>query len=769
MRPVPGRGRIRNRRREDTVDEPITVERVRYALVVGRPEVDRDAVALAEALSPERYRTAVVVGRSAVAAVARLDPWVVADLAEATRGGLRVVAPNLGAIGPDGQLPPARLLADRLGVEIVAPDGTPVALCDGSVFVPGRDAGWVSYRPGAPRNRFGPRHPAPWWQAMLPDTLAEHVTQIPLGVWVRRPDAPARPDDPLGRQAADRDRMFVVLGAPGETPPTAAAVADLLRALPDEARDRAVLASYGVTGLAQAVADELGTPVRVSHGMPGPGRPTHVDGTGTITWRPFAVESVYRPGGAAVLDRWVAPAPRMALAEPASYRVADGWRVDVLARGLLVRPETLRPDPAWSTETGPTADLVLAAADPVPDPVLSAIDELVRELPADARDRLRIAPVTQPAAAAATRLAAADRVVPLVTPLSNLQAVAASTPTAAAVPTAASVPTAAAVPAIAPATTPPTAIPPVMPSVSPSVMPPAAPPVMPAGPSVSEGQVASVAALLPERKQLAAPAPPQSAPPQSAAPQSAVTAPPRPAIAAPPQPVVPVPVVASAAPPAVPAVEVPPDVRSTAEQRRGMRGKLGSRYDVATRAVTRVLSERPGLRAGVADHAALLTELAVVRVFAEAPMANYDTDFHTCLACGLRRLPTARAVVVRGIPADTKVRTGTVLRLPAPILAAPAVPGHPVGQAEALIWTTTARKLEGLLDDGVADVVLCGHTRLRVLAVETGPVRRILLSEEGTPDDAALTRLRAAAAARTTVGGSNDHQATRWFGALPAA
>jgi hypothetical protein len=107
------------------------------------------------------------------------------------------------------------------------------------------------------------------------------------------------------------------------------------------------------------------------------------------------------------------------------------------------------------------------------------------------------------------------------------------------------------------------------------------------------------------------------------------------------------------------------------------------------------------------------------------------------------------------------------------VVAAPVLPARPVGPAEALIWTTTARRLDGLLDDtddhseNTNDVVLSGHTRLRVLAVETG---RILLAEEGAPKDAALNRLRAAVVARAAAGTPDDQPAVmRWFGALPTA
>ncbi len=756
--------------------EAITVERARHALVVRRTGADDGVFAGAEALPPERCRTAVVVGSSALAAVSRLDPWVVADIADAARGGLRLVAPFLGAMGPNGSLPPARLLADRLRVEVVAAEGTPVTLADGSLFVAEHGAGWVSYQPAGRRHRMGPRHPSPWWQQLLPATPDKQVTEIPAGLWVRRPDASARPDDPLFLAVPDRDRMYVVLGAPGEEPPAVESVAEVLRGLPDEQRDRAVLADYGGAGVAEAVADVLGVPVRVSHGVPSTvGRPAFVDGSGTAGWRPFAVESVYRPGDTPLLDRWVAPVPTLSMVEPASYRLADGWRVDVLARGLLVRPETLVPDPAWAVGTRATADLVLAADGPVPEPVLAALTGLVRELPADARDHLRVVPVTAHAATAAAGLGvAADPSRPLrvgghpvpggesdespdtpveppggavvvsadgrVLPAEPILVVSDRGPVPPAVVQPPSLPAVAAA-AIAPVVT-------AAGEDEPAVTPVAVAQATPAGLPPMSVRSLSVGAT----------APPTVVPASRPAAEVSTSDSQVGAIAEP-----------------APIIEVPADARSTAEQRQAVRGRLRSRYDVATSAVTRLLSERPGLRAGPSDQATLLAELAVVWMFAEEPGASYDIDFHVCLAGGLRRLPTVRTVVARGIPADTDVRPDAIVRLAAPVVAAPAARTGLLGPAEALIWTTTARKLDGLVAhrpadgaDGGADVVLSAHTRLRVLAVETGAVRRILLAEDGTPSDAALTRLRAAAATRTAAPDESPYD-SRWFGSLPAA
>ncbi|MDA3650205.1 hypothetical protein LZ318_24835 [Saccharopolyspora indica] len=897
------------------MDESITVERVRHALVVGRLDADGAAVLLAANLPPKRDRTFVVVGTSALDAMKRLDPWVTADLADEARGDLCVVAPGFGAMGDNGALPPAKLLAERLGVEITAPDGDPVALGDGSLFVPGPSPGWVSFRPDGRRTRIGARLPAPWWQDGLPDP-ADHLVHVPAGLWLRRPGTSPRPDDRLLRRTPDPDRMYVVLGAPGEPPPAAESVVEVLRALPDEGRDRAVLACYGFGGgeLIRDVAGELRAPVRVAHGVPGDDGLVQVDAEGAVRWQPFAVESVYRDGGPPVLDRWLAPAS-LAMVEPGSYRLIEGWRVDVVPRGLVVRPDAVHLDEAiTAADPGPTADVVFAAERAVPPEVLAAFDHLVRELPAAARESLRIVPVVDPSALAgveaADRIEAApERPAPRqvsAAPVAPPKGAVMVTPDGRILPVAPilAVPArpapknnardlpdvSAELPPARPASSAPVQqqiqLPEALQPTRPEPTPPAPPrPPAPTWPPIAAPApriVQAPHAIQAQQAASAQPASAQQAPPVVQAPPPAANAPlwghPRsaPAGGQPPwigqldtaparaeaEPVWPTETTApepqavteerradaaaqpdanddskaqpeatddrrtsalpaepsraipattssrdfrsigsaSAVPPppaavgtlpastkstvepaaksvagllpkrdlpAAQAVEVPEDVRSTPEQRRAMRAALGSRYDVATRAVTRLLSERPGMRFASEDRAALLAELAVVRVFADDPAGEYDADFYVCLADGLRRLPTVRTVVVRGIPADTAVRPESVLRLPTPVVAAPAAGTEPVGPAEALIWTTTGRRLDGLLDEPIShrgDVVLSGHTKLRVLAVES---ERILLAEDGTARDAALTRLRAAAAARAGIA---DQQATsRWFGPLPAA
>lgn len=214
------------------------------------------------------------------------------------------------------------------------------------------------------------------------------------------------------------------------------------------------------------------------------------------------------------------------------------------------------------------------------------------------------------------------------------------------------------------------------------------------------------------------------------------------------------------------AIDVPLGVGSTADQRHRVRTALGSRYDVASRTVSQLLAQQPGMRVA-SDRSAMLTGLSLVRVFATDPHADYDLDFHTCLAEGLATLPTARSVVVRGIPAGLDATPGSLLRLRTPLVAA-AADAPATGPAEALIWTTSGRRLDRVLHGtpDAADVVLPAGTRLRVLGSAEGPSPRLLLAEESADAEQALARLQAAADARGEVGA---HAIDRWFGDLPLA
>jgi hypothetical protein len=764
------------------VDESITIERVRDALVVGRLDRDGAAVLLAANLRPRRGATYVVIGESVLDAVHELDPWLLDDIDEATTGALTLVGPGLAAPGPDTS--PARRIADILGVEVTAPADDPVPLPDGSLFVPGPNPGWVTFRPYGATIEVGARLPAPWWQAGLPAANGQLV-HVPAGLWLRQPGAPDRPDDPLHGVPADLDRMYLVVGAPGEPLPSRDTAVELLRALPDEGRDRAVLVSYGGSAarIAQQLADDLGAPVRAAHGVPtADGGLSYVDRTGTARWQPFALESVYQPGAVPMLDRWTTP-PRLPMIEPGAYRLAPGWRVDVVPRGLAAHPDGTPLDQTMlAADTGPTADIVVATDGHLPDEVRVALDRLMGDLPAPTRNNLRVLPAAAPAAAALSAIEAVHAVVPQPSTVES-QRPAAGAPTGRLVITAGGriLPLAttsaadnAGTETLSTATPAPVSSEVARPRGGRTVVdrehravtprPPApAEPGQVVGMPRAEPEVDSVLSLLPGR------AGPRSVPPVAPRPAVTITSPSADAqpAAEPSQKPRQEPARNAAPEPsqATPVAEVPEGARSTTTQRQSMRERLGARYDLAARVVTTLLSERPGLRSGGADRAAQLAELAVVRAFIDNPDGPYDTDFHIVLADGLRRLPTARAVVVRGIPDDTDVRPDSTLRLPTPVIAAPAS-ATPAGPAEALIWTTTGRRIDDLQDKATGEVVLPGHTRLRVLAVERSPVHRVLLAEEGAAADAAVARLRAVADKRN---GTTGPAVARWFGQLPTS
>jgi hypothetical protein len=204
---------------------------------------------------------------------------------------------------------------------------------------------------------------------------------------------------------------------------------------------------------------------------------------------------------------------------------------------------------------------------------------------------------------------------------------------------------------------------------------------------------------------------------------------------------------------------------STPQERQHFRQSLGWRYDAASRYVTRILSERPGLRSVAAGDDGLATDLAAVHVFAAsdqsarlealragtAPPA--DRPFLSCVVSGLRRLPTLVGPVLRGGPEDPGaaqayapgrdvVENGLLFALADPSAPLP-------GRVEVLIWSSTARRLDGLVDDAEADqVVFLPGTVFRVLDVDrSSQPHRVFLAElpqnwHGRADDARDGRIR---------------------------
>jgi hypothetical protein len=211
-------------------------------------------------------------------------------------------------------------------------------------------------------------------------------------------------------------------------------------------------------------------------------------------------------------------------------------------------------------------------------------------------------------------------------------------------------------------------------------------------------------------------------------------------------------------------------------ERQQLRLSLGWRFDAASRHVTRLLSQRPGLRAAAAGDGGMATDLAAVHVFAASDHTEVlesmrtgsvrpvDRAFVSCVVGGLRWLPTLTGLAVRGGPADPAaaqvyepgsevVEMGLLVAVADPVAVVP-------GGVEVLIWSSTARRLDGLVEGGEgAQVVFLPGTVFRVLEVDrTGERCRVLLAEvpqnwrgQADPgrDERIRGRLRAAVQART--------------------
>ena len=117
------------------------------------------------------------------------------------------------------------------------------------------------------------------------------------------------------------------------------------------------------------------------------------DASGEPTWLPFVLESTYQPGTPPIPRNWLPPVPGLTGAGTGTFWLQDGWLVDVLAAGLLVRQVRVPVDPVASRlPISPDAvNLVVSSAGgPPPERVLTAVERLANDLPAAARERLRL-------------------------------------------------------------------------------------------------------------------------------------------------------------------------------------------------------------------------------------------------------------------------------------------------------------------------------------------------------------------------------------------
>jgi hypothetical protein len=171
-------------------------------------------------------------------------------------------------------------------------------------------------------------------------------------------------------------------------------------------RDNLIVVPYGDRPLADnghlgtVAAGALNRAVRVRTGLPlfvpGVGRQVvAVGANGAPTWRPFARELVWAPNGVSRIQKHSLPARHLKPAAPGQLALDERWVVEVVEAGLWIR-EYDRVEGAELVRALPVdsqyCTLVLGAFGEHPDrPPWRAIARLLRNLPEDARSRVRLA------------------------------------------------------------------------------------------------------------------------------------------------------------------------------------------------------------------------------------------------------------------------------------------------------------------------------------------------------------------------------------------
>ncbi|HVQ89589.1 MAG TPA: hypothetical protein VMU51_01015, partial [Mycobacteriales bacterium] len=356
----------------------------------------------------EPNRATIVVGPAVTPdqVLVALGP-VLAGLPLAQRGSIRLVLPGAGAGGPAAL---GQQIADRYGIEVLAPDG-PVQTAGGS-FVHDRAnplAQWqrfTRYDPAQPSGALGPN--APGWQPALQGALtALHGPGGLLG--------PAPAGMPVGTELV-RVPAGVLLTRPGNPvglghPVDPAAVTVLVDPTITDAEltgylTPAVVAQYTAGGTAVRVAPQragldgpaaaalaTATTLPVLRRHPGSGWPAlstgqlHSPGPGVASGRPV-------PAPVAVLSPALGPAvtpgvwPLLPAVPPnvAAAAVNPGWEVEVTQSGLWVRPPNptqAESDAAHAVPADPNRMRVLVASPgnlSAPGPVWNAVTALAGNL-----------------------------------------------------------------------------------------------------------------------------------------------------------------------------------------------------------------------------------------------------------------------------------------------------------------------------------------------------------------------------------------------------
>ncbi|WP_228993397.1 hypothetical protein [Streptomyces sp. DH8] len=375
-----------------------------------------DVADLARTLGADEGTVTVVAGAEGAGSAAFWSKLseLLDTLGESGTGSVRLVMAGAGH-DAEGRPATARRIADAWRIEVEAPDGPPLVVPGGSLFVPPAEGagrrpstgGWWRFAPGRRPEPLGPRSPEPSWQSALsglPPAMAGGcvVEQIPAGVLVRPSGAaPARPGDLYHAVPVDPRRLAVVVGVPFGEDVSAEEVAEVLEALPEEVRVAVRLVPGGrrdLLPLAQSVADRLDVEVEVMTGLPlvaaaGPlgtyaVRSVLATPDGAPTWIPFVdavrcgppdAEGRARPPR---LLRWSPPLPGPARPEEGVVGLSEDWQLTVTRAGMWVGPHggpgpspaARQVDPGGPViELGRPGELLDASLWPVLSNVLEAL------------------------------------------------------------------------------------------------------------------------------------------------------------------------------------------------------------------------------------------------------------------------------------------------------------------------------------------------------------------------------------------------------------
>ncbi|MGW0876572.1 hypothetical protein ACWD3Z_39755 [Streptomyces sp. NPDC002740] len=171
----------------------------------------------------------------------------------------------------------ARLICERWGLDVLATAGTALITAQGTLFspdLPGAPGGWWHFAPGTAARQLNRHLPVTEWDSYLKhlgrQTLAGHVVEpVPAGLSLR-PTGPASPAVHIRPHTIPPHPKRPCLIVPSPDVP-AAALAVVMASLPDWIRQSLVLVSLNgqaMQGTGQAVADLLGSDVRIAIGAP---------------------------------------------------------------------------------------------------------------------------------------------------------------------------------------------------------------------------------------------------------------------------------------------------------------------------------------------------------------------------------------------------------------------------------------------------------------------------------------------------------------------